>query len=263
VYEGFSALLSDPYVIVHRAAVRALDRFELPSNFNAVAKRKLASIIEHYAKERNEDEFLMETIDLYANRYAKEEQLADRLGKTLLGIIKTLRPYSVAREIRSLGRLFSKNASYPSLLFRLIADDEAMSLYHEDLLEELGRLRRQAFHQERHQILALGKAISKRYRHSIGVLIEGLTASGAWQEAAELTAEIYREIEDTTRNRPMRLHAALQMIACSYEAAIASSQPEKLPDLRNQWSLTLTEIENDRAANKVRRDPLYGLRPSY
>ena len=63
----------------------------------------------------------------------------------------------------------------------------------------------------------LAKKMGQRYRDLLGALIEGLTAAGAWKEAAEITGAAYDEIEDTTRTKPMRLHAGLRKIACAFK----------------------------------------------
>jgi hypothetical protein len=91
-------------------------------------------------------------------------------------------------------------------------------------------------------------------------LLELLTAAGAWSEAAALARTAYEGIEDTTRNKQIRLGAALRMMACAYELAITTKDEQKLTDLSAWWRKTLAEIEKDHAAHGERRDPLRGLR---
>ena len=75
-------------------------------------------------------------------------------------------------------------------------------------------------------------------------------------------AVAYADIPDTTSAKAHRLHAALYMIACSYESAISCAQLDQLEGLAKRWKAILSEIENDRSANEARRDPFYGvLRP--
>jgi hypothetical protein len=263
VFEAFSALLNDPYVIVHRAAVKTLERFQLPPTFDADAKGALAGWILSYAKnpsrDSSADAFLMETIDLYAHRYASDSDRAGRLGEKLLSIAQTVEPSAVAREFQYSGRSFFANPSYAGLLFKLIDDEKSMSLYHEDLIGQLDKLSDQTIHRERASAMALGKKVAKHYPQIGGVLIEVLSAAGAWKEATELATATYNDIEDTTRTKPFRLHAALRMIACSYESAIADGQMYELEGLSGRWKATLMEIENDRAANQARRNPLHGF----
>jgi hypothetical protein len=263
VFEAFSALFTDSFVIVHHAAVKALQHFRLPQNFDPVARDALRLLIIHYAPRSIQDsanaKFLMEVIDLYAHRYGTEVNRAGRLGDQLIAIMKTLQPTDVADELRHAGRSFKANRNYAGLLFRLLDDERAMSLYHESLIEQIDGLPTKSLYNERAAAVALAKKTSKRYPQVLPVLIEGLSAAGAWKEAAEITAAAYADIEDTMRTKPMRLRAALRKIACGFEAAITDGQIGVLEGLGNEWKATLTEIKNDDERHKARRDPLHGV----
>jgi hypothetical protein len=134
-----------------------------------------------------------------------------------------------------------------------------MSIYHDDLIDQIEGLPKKPLYNERAAAVDLTKRMGQRYPQLLPVFIEALTAAGAWKEAAEITATAYGDIEDTTRTKPMRLHGALRKIACAYEAAIACGNMHALEELGKEWKATLTEIENDRQANKERRDPLHGV----
>ena len=102
VFEAFVAFLTDPFVIVHKAAVRALERFTLPDDLKTHVALALSNLIACYARDRSDDDFLMQCIDIHAHRYVRREHLAGKLGNTLIGIMMRLRPWSVARGISSL-----------------------------------------------------------------------------------------------------------------------------------------------------------------
>ncbi len=202
----------------------------------------------------------MHCIDLYAHRYVPRENLAGRLGGTLIGIMQRMKPYSVSREIRHCGRLFEGNANYPGLLLHLMADDEAMSYHHEDLFKQLKRLPAASLHAHRDGLVALAKRMPPgRNLHELGIIIELLTASGAWKEAANVSADAYNGIEDTTRNKPQRLRAKLRMIACGLEDAVAQGKVDEVVQARSDWDSTIKEIKHDHEINRLRRDPLRGL----
>jgi hypothetical protein len=263
VFEAFAALLTDSYVIVHRAAVKALGRFRLPADFDVVAKDALRALINHYAPRSKQDsskaKFVLETIDLYANRYATEAQRAGRLGEQILSILTTLRPYDVAQEMRHAGRSLRGNPNYGKLLFKLLADEQAMSTYHEDLIEQIESVPKKFIYEARVEAANIAKTMGQQYRELPGVLIEALTDAGAWIKAEEVCTALLNTIDSSTRMKPARLHAALRKIACSYETAIANGHVEALETLASDWKETLKEIENDQEANKKRRDPLFGV----
>ena len=173
-----------------------------------------------------------------------------------------LEPSDVAQELHYSSSYLS-NPAYPPLLFKLIGDERAMSIYHDELIEQLDRIPRSLLYDQRAALTTLGREILKRYPQFLGVLVEALTAAGAWNEAEELTKAAYAEIPDTMSAKPHRLHSALWNIACSYKSAVAHRRMDQLPTLANQWKTTLSEINDDRVANEARRDPLYGIRGSH
>jgi hypothetical protein len=195
VFEAFSALLTDSFVIVHHAAVKALERFELPESFSRIARDALRSLIVYYAPRSVQDgfntKFLMEMIDLYAHRYATEADRAGRLGDQLIAIMNTLQPSNVAGELRHAGRSFQANPHYTSLLFKLLNDEQAMLIYHESLIEQIGGIPPRFLYNEREAAVALSKKMSKHFPRLLAVLIEDLSAAGAWNEVAEITTAAY------------------------------------------------------------------------
>jgi hypothetical protein len=264
VFEAFAALLTDPYKIVHKAAVRALDRFSLPKSQDGLALRALGNLIAVYARDDGEHDFLMNAIALYGSRYVKEERLSGKIGDSLVDIAMRLEPWIVAREIRFWGRLFRNNRKFPALLLRLMADGQAMSLYHGALLTLLQQLPRSSIYTHREAILSLGKTLSARPNlHEIGVLIEVLSAAGAWKEVDELSQSIFDSIEDTIREKQVRLRAKLYMLACSLERSLSEGLLQRIVELRKDWNSTLDEIAKDYEINKRRRDPLRGLLDSH
>jgi hypothetical protein len=264
VFEAFAALLTDPYKIVHKAAVRALDRFRLPESQNGLAIRALGNLIAVYARDEGEHDFLMSAIVLYGSRYVKEERLSGNIGDTLVDIAMTLEPWIVAKEMRFWGRLFRNNTKFPTLLLRLMADGQAMSLYHGELLTLLQQLPRPSIYMHREAILSLGRTLPARPNlPQIGVLIEVLSAAGAWKELDELSQSVFRGIEDTMRDKQVRLYAKLYMLACSLERSLSEGLLDTIVERRKDWNSTLDEIAQDHAINKQRRDPLRGLLDSH
>jgi hypothetical protein len=260
VFEAFVAFLTDPFVIVHKAAVRALDRFVPPDDLKTHVALALSNLISCYAQARSDDDFLMQCIDLYAHRYVRREHLAAKLGNTLIEVMMRLKPWSVAQRLRHCARLFDGNPSYPRLLLRLMGDDEAMSYRHEELFDSLRSIPPGGLYDHRRELVELSKRASRgRSLHEIGIFIEILTASGAWSEAAEASTAAYVSIENNVREKPRRLHAKLRKIACDLEYAVSLGDTEDVAKARSEWDKTVQEIKEDNEINRPRRDPLRGL----
>jgi hypothetical protein len=259
VFEAFTALLSDPYTIVHRAAVRALERFSLPDKFKDTAKRAVSDIILYYSKLRDEDEFLVTAIDLYAGRFTAQEKLGGSLGTRLLEILSLIPPHIVARDGRYSMREFSENPNYARFFLKQFEDDEALSIYHEQLLEQLATDPPKHLYEERAYALEVGLKVTQRYPFAIVAFIEALTQVGAWAEAVTLSASVHDSTDDTTQNKPRKLRFALLKIACAYEAAVAGNNGDSQKALAEEWQATLLAIEKDNEENRLKRDPQRGL----
>jgi hypothetical protein len=258
-YEAFCAQLNDPFVIVHKAAVRALDRFTLPDEFVARAKSALAGIILYYAKEKPRDEFLVKVIDLYVRRYAEEADMGGAMGTLFIGMLKNGLPYVVAGEIKYGRNAYQRAPGYVGLLIQLFDDHDAISIYGEDLVERIGDLPPDAVREERESLLALGKKTAMQRPQLVAVLIERLTGANLWTDALDLTKSVYQGIEDNIRNTPVRLQMSLWMLACDFEDAVGMNDTGRTERAGKEFRATLTAIEEDNAAHRERRDPLRGL----
>jgi hypothetical protein len=131
-------------------------------------------------------------------------------------------------------------------------------------MNQLRKVPRTAVMANRSAIVSLGKRLaSARWDREIGSLIELLTSAGAWKEAVDLSAAVYEKIEDNTRNKPIRLHAKLRLIASNFEGCLSEGKLENVAQLRNDWLSTLADIETDNEVNRLRRDPLRGFLGSH
>jgi hypothetical protein len=259
VFEAFTALMADPYVIVHRAAARALERFSLPDEFRSDAIRALSSWILQYAQSRNDDRFLIELLELYAHRYVRKEKLAGSIGDRLIEIAMTVAPDVILGESRNGMSVFANNPNYAAFFLRLLADEQAMATYHEHLLEELRRRPPPSLYAERVKAVEVGINVARHYPWSVTSFVEALTSCGAWTEAAALAVAVYEGIPDTTENKVRRMRFDLFRIAAAFEAAIAEGRTSDLGSLAQQWRATLADIEKDHEENRRKRDPLRGF----
>jgi hypothetical protein len=201
----------------------------------------------------------MEMMDIYVHRHASAVDRAGRLGDQFIAVMSTLRPSDVAGELRHVGRSLCQNPKYAGLLFKLMNDQQAMSTYHDSLIEQIDRLSPKSLYNERAAAAELSKKLGKHFPRLSAVLIENLTAARAWEEAAEITKAAHDGVENTTRMKPIRLRTGLRRIACGFEAAIAAGNVEALGKLATEWRATTTELQNDDETHRARRDPLFGI----
>lgn len=258
VFEAFVQLLRDRYVIVHQAAVEALDRIELPANFDAEVQSAVAQLIQVYRTDKESEEFLMKCIALYVRRYLDDATLKMGPGRILMAILIGMRPTTVVREVRFLGKRFASIPGYVDLVLGAFGNHEAMS-YLEDKIAELMHEvpAEEAFaHRQRLEAAALARSDNSFIARSF---VEVLTHAGAWQEAVNVAQAFWDHVPDNTRMRYVKWSAELDSVAVSYEAAIARGQIDALPALGQRWRDIDAAMQKDREENEEKRDPLRGL----
>ena len=261
-FEAFCAQMHDTYLIVHQAAINALDRFHLPKEYDNRAKAALRNLINYYAAERPTDDFLVRAIDLYARRYLGREKLASKLGGQLVAMLKKATPYVAAKEIQYEGNIYVLAPGYADLLLHVMDDLDAMHIHHEDLIERLAELPSETVLEKRNELMALGTKWFLRYRLISGVVIELLTSSGAWSDAAAFFRKSQHDgVEDNIQETlSFGFTSRFRMIACAFEEAAKADDASAMEKLSDEFQSTLADIEKDNAANEERRDPLRGIR---
>lgn len=258
--EAFLALLLDPFVIVHREAVSALRRIDLPERLERQARNALLMLIGAYAigNDRSSDDFLVDCIRLYAGSYATEEQIRGRLGRWLLAMLGKAGAGAVARGLYSLFRTLGTVEGFGALLLRLVQDEDAMNSQGSRILQALGELPAETVFAEKAEIERVAVALAGKPELS-AVFVEVLTRAGAWAEAVRVADAAHAGLRGTTRERPRKLAADLVRLAARYEQAIADGDQAASEDLARQWRETLSHIEEDTKKNAQRRDPLGGI----
>lgn len=259
VYEAFVPLLTDPFVIVHQAAVRALERFTLPEALAPQARNALVVLVMTYAQSRSNDRFLLDCLELLCGRYEPGPELEPQLASTVLALLKRAKPSEVSRDIRFWGRRLRNHAHFGDLLLHLLQDREAIGYHADNLYSELKKLPPHVIQANLNAIERFGLLGNQVIRGRAGFIVGLLSEAGAGEKALNVARAAYAAIEDTAWNKPVKLDAELRMIACEYEHAIASGDSAGLAGVGQRWRRAHKEREVDLATHKQRRDPLRGL----
>lgn len=251
VHEAFAVLLADPYVWVHKAAVRALKYFKLPNEVNPHGKAALVHWIMVYAGNAKDDGFLLECLHLYWRRYASDRD-KNALGKLYVKALQRMKVYEVVNEIRDLRHDLGDVEGFAALAVRLLSDPQLSEHQTEDLLDTLADLSSQAI---RRNHTGLVEAASRDVVSPFVAIrvAEILSNAGAWQEAAQVAEALYQRIPTTTEYRPVKLQANLWHIATKFEEALSQGKLEDVSDLASKWRLTEVQIEEDQAKHAKQR----------
>lgn len=257
--ETFALSLGDPFVIVHKSAVRALDHGDVPESLRPRAKAMVKELILAYAhaNEDRNNEFLMTCIALYVYRYATPQELKSDFGALLVEKMNSMSPFIVTQR---LGQIHTKLADAPGfapLCIKLLGDS-ITDTPEEKVVRALRSLRPELLHQHR-ALLQSAALEGKGNRLLAPIVVELLTAANAWDEAYKVACTALDSMADTVRNKPTRLQLKLLHIATEYEKALAEKNRKVVIDLEREWEVTQEAIETDRTENEKRRRFFPGL----
>lgn len=258
VFETFAPLLTDNYVIVHKAAGRALRRFSLPEALDGQVGRALLSLITIYDTNREDDRFLLDCLELFANRYELSD-FTENLQGFFIRLLMSADPSEVSRDIRFWGRRLLSHRGYPQLLLTLLSDGNSIQYRGDDIFEQLSELPIESMQHGASLIEQFAIQHPRLHGGRIGVIIEALSQSGCWDRATNVAHNAYQQIEDTTWHKQEKLSSALRLVACQYEQAVHGGDGAQLIGLAERWRQTVKEREVDLEAHKKQRDPLRGL----
>jgi hypothetical protein len=103
VHESFLVLLHDPYVIVHKAALKALGRARLPPKFQSAAFDCVAGLVATYTANRSDDEFLSECLERLMALCKQIDALSPQILQAIVATLDGMEPYVAARFIKYCG----------------------------------------------------------------------------------------------------------------------------------------------------------------
>jgi hypothetical protein len=233
VYEAFSVLLYDPYIVVHKAAVHALRRFSVPEGLKRNASFALLNIIRTYENNPDEARFVIEAISWLANEL-KDKGIADKsAGRYLVSVLAKIDPETLQHEIRWLARPLLETYGFIDVLLRIIPlidrrdqDDEL------DLLADIPHpeiLRRTS------ELHALGVALASDRTWVTAHIIEVLAHGGALKEARQLAEDALSAVPDTVQMRARRIMLQELQIAAEFEEALADSGTTLTDAIDRKW----------------------------
>lgn len=253
IHETLITSLSDPYVIVHKEAIRAVGKIKPPEEFRSTINSRVKNVILVYSTSKDDDEFLIKTMCMYISAFSTDAEMTGEWGEFLVTQMKRMERDLVSRNIGWIEKKISLAKGFAPLAVSLLDD--------ENTEHTLGKTTRILRNVARELILleksAIEKIVLKRItdRNLVGTAIELLTNSGGWDSAAIVSQAALNNVEDTVRNRPTRLFFELINTAIRLELSISTGyDKQSIDNLTKQWDDITTAIEKDRKAYEERRD---------
>lgn len=243
-FEALSILLTDQYVIVHKAAVRILRRRSFPEDKRYLIKDKLLNLILHYAKNDKDGDFLVDCIDVYGTLCLSSEEMTGEWGKLLSTILLKLEGDTLYKATNSLSSRFQNAPDFVKVALKSIQSeytrgisiDRCLSIILQTSKSELNNCVK-----EIENVLAALQPFSKENFVEILVYITVLHKSGHYTEACAHAEGLLLSVPVEDRNKQWRLQIELILIALRVEESIHSDT--QFSELLEQWHNLLLELE--------------------
>lgn len=255
VLEAFVLLLQDPYVIVHRAAARALGSISLPAHLERSADAALLQLIVVYSSGKDAEDFLPRCMQLYLRRFADQRQLRGGLAAAFVRILNGVPASRELRRLNSMSRFLKGEPEFVDLVIRVL-DDEAVSQYgEEDAIELVYAIPDEQVLKRADDLAKLALRCPGRALY-VGVLVEILTRVGAWTQAVAAITGSWEHVPDTVPMKPRKWTIQLQRVAVQFEAAVAAGDLAQQADLKSEWEGLEKALQDDEKLYAERRNPL-------
>lgn len=237
LFETFLMHLSDPYLIVHQAAAKALERLELPLELQAQASQKIFNLVVCYSSDRTRKSFLVDCIELFLSKFLQHTQKTNAMGKYLVGLLEQIEPELFARKLPYLAHHLAPVDGFANLVIKALADKNLSEYQLEYALRALNSLPSDSITSHNTDLVEVVKAQPENME-LIDSLVETLSRANSWPDICVISKIAHDSIPDTVENLTRKLYARLRLIAAEYEASISEGSFANLPALSQVWKDT-------------------------
>lgn len=256
VAEAFLLMLLDPYVIVHKGAVKALRRIILPKWMYQPIVSALDSLIVAY-RDETDQEFLLECIEAKVRMLREDASFVTGDGKILLSLVSKIEPSLLLRS----GHYFFLKAlagvdGYVQLALSLFPHcssdyetDHALDIVDDIPIGTTG---------DQAAAFVAATEADPLNVEICGTFIELLTRDRCWDGALRVARVHVDAIPNTPRERARKLHAQQLMWRVEFEHLVSQGQIEAALAVAQSWQAAEKETKeiHDRQAQS---DPFRSL----
>lgn len=252
VHETFLVLLADPYVIVHRSALRVLADVKLPEACLAEAVVRVGRLVSVYADGTTPDA-LHEALRAWVRVLRHAELLTDGRRAAIIRLAGKLPHYLADGYVKRGWMALRGAAGYSELVVKLLADPETFETSHEPLLDELEALGAPEIQRLAASIVAAGRSLLRAYPRHLERLLQILADADARTEARQLAEGVIVACGDTRDRRPRKLRAQLAAALIDVEASAAAGDPPRVAAAVEVARAAAAAIAADDEENRERR----------
>lgn len=260
LHETFVTLLTDPYLIVHSAALDVVDRHRLPEVYNNTLSINAYQIVEMHSGEKRNKGILKVALDVLLDlQRGRTSGITPALRDWIIQKLTLCRSFDRAELLRRHASQLMSGKGFTKSILDLLAHRETTDHTIADLLKVLYRVPPDEIRSMADEFVAAMMASSGNGNHVVDAAIEILTGASLWGHATKLAKSEETRWRDTEWDRQRRLHSKLRTLNCEIEQNSSRSDLSALRESIAAFRRVQKEISEDALKHKKRRQPLFGI----
>jgi len=260
LHETFLTSLTDPFVIVHSAAVELLDHHRLPHKYDEQLEFHVLLLIEAHSRASGNRNLLKTALDVYLDfQRGKPEKIPDSLCDWIIERIGRCKWYEADDIVKWHGASLWHRPKFLQLLLGYLKNPEMSEHQTTNLLEVLQNVPSTILRANTAEVLSAFKSLADTGYYAVDVGIEILTCNGLWDEAVALAEYEELKLGNSEWDRPRKLASQERVLGCSIEAFAHRGNVEAMRAAITKLRTVQDQRNEDEKKNAKKRDPLFGI----
>jgi hypothetical protein len=253
LHDTFLVLVSDPYRIVHGAALDLIDQNGIPDSHLNEACRHVTILLEYYSTAKD---LAMRHLALrtWMTLQQQRDAFSPARRRIAVRIAATLSPNDARRYVEYNRSGLRGTNGYADLVLTVLGHDETTENAHDVVLAELATLEHAEIQRIAPAIAQVGRALLQRFPWHLERLVQVLGDAGSWVAAQALCAHAVASCSETREMRSRRLNAEYVAEVVNWEAAAAAHDVDGVHRAAAAARAILTTAMDERAQHSDDND---------
>jgi hypothetical protein len=255
LHESFLVHLQDPYVAVHRVALRYLHRIALPQAYRRRAFELVAGLVAAYRDEREgrDEFFLADALSQLVRLGPEDSGPAEAVQEYAVEVARSLSVEALYSFLRESARWLRTTPGFGELVSALPFRTSLFDHRSEFVLGELQKLPPQEVSRIADRLIDTGVAAARRNPLAVIPLLKLLDQHGQSEAAHRLAVAAVQAGGSDRSKLPERLRMSIYSKALELESSLQEGRLEEVDSLAGEIRRLEAEIADDELVNRERR----------
>lgn len=259
LHETFLTSLTDPFVIVHSAAINLLDRHRLPHAYDEQLEFHVLLLVEAHSRGSGDRNLLKTALDVYLDfQRGKPEKMPDALCDWIIERIGRCKLYEADDIVKWHGASLWHRPKFLQLLLGYLKNPQLDEHQIANLMEVLEKVPAHMLRQRAADVLSAFKSLADSEYYAIDAGIEILTCNQLWEEAMALAEYEENRLGNSEWERARKLASQERVLGCSIEVFAQRGDIDALRSAIAKLRTVQNQREEDDKRNAKKRNPLFG-----